>query len=163
MWKKAWGVCVCVCVCVCDREHVHENGEDKEKGLGWQRDPCGHSISRQVLFGDLRLPRFLEGGVGKRGDSLLLPLPSIRHTSDPHFPSLPILLYIIHTELHPVSGVSWSFLAQALCTLSALLSLFSIFSASLLPLNPQMSPGYSVLLGAGTLPLGFHGPLPYLS
>ena len=141
---------------------MHENGEDKEKKLGWQRDPCGHSISTQGLFGDPRLPRFLEGGVGKRGDSLLPP-PCIRHTSDPHFPSLPILLYIIHTELHPVSGVSCSFLAQGLCTLSALLSLFSIFSASLLPLNPQMSPRYHVLLGAGTLPLGFHGPLPYLS
>ena len=138
---------------------MNENGEDKEKATGWEKDPCGHSILRQVLSGDPRLPKLWEGGVGKRGDSLLRPPPS----SDPHFPSLPVLLCIIHTELHPASGPLWSFLAQGLCTLYVLVSLFSIFSASLFPLIPQMSSGYHVLLGAGTLPLGFHGPLPYLT
>lgn len=116
--------------------------------------PCGHSISRQVLFGGS-----WEGGVGKRGDSLLLPLlpaDTPLMLTFPLFPSSSIsstLSFIQPLDIVELPG-------QDLCSLSTLLSLFSIFSASLLPLNPQMSPGYRVLLGAGTLPLGFHGPLP---
>lgn len=91
----------------------------KIRKRGGERDFCGH-LRYSVVF-DLQLhpqrvlisliipdsPGHWEGGMvgGNGGDPLIvLPLTSLRHISLSSFFISSHLLYVIHTELHPVSG-----------------------------------------------------------
>ena len=183
----------CVHVCVCGgeewgnrkgEEEEEEEEEEKEKKdreeKGRNRDSCGYpsywslgpwpptpSPDSSDLFENPRLPRPWEGGVEEMGENL-------SHSASPAFLQslFHILIFIsshltVHTEIHSVSGAPIEHPGPGslyiYIVLSACNGVLCMFSAHSFPLNLKMSPRYHFLLEAGTLPLCWHGPCPYLS
>ena len=176
-WK--WGKAQCVSWWVGENKREEEEekrGEGKGKRFLWSPQLLkpwsltSNSIPREFCsLWESQIPQAtgkVEWGGGNGGNPLiLLPLTSLRHTSVSSFLSLPILLYVIHTELHSsLWGVHWTswyrVFVYTLYSLLSTLSSLSVSSARSFLLFLQMSLRCYFLLGAGTLLLCFHGPFP---